>query len=766
MCSSKDSFAPLAQDGRTTDLSLQTPKQLISHYYKLVMLSLPNLMSTHTLHSYSGLLWTPLHRNASDFPHDHTSSLSPKRLGSLSFSSEKPGSTLRTWTTARGLTSSNLFSVHGDREHLFHSNLPMTTASCSVCRIALIAKALSTVPTTWTCHCERLTWWRHQILSSSTWGRSRPLSSGWCEAILGHHSEELAQVRATICQHRSLEDWSTGRANCAANMWSWVWLGNRWSSSDPRMPRATARYHDPYAWWPSASRMPTFSLTSFETALRTTTPNRAAGLDPVPAGLHHDHAPVIAKLNCSVLLKIHLWCAEPLQFKGGIMCLIHKKGSIETASNYRGILLLGSFAKRIHSIMRASLMTTLAPHRAEGQLGGFANQMVQFGFHSVISWTHVLEAQGLSTAVLYLDLTSAFHHLIREFVLGVTNEDDFLQIIADLHAAGHPIDAFQRGQQLIGALSSFGCDQRILSILQDIHSSGYMVHSIQIRSSPHKNRGLDRGPPSQTPYSMRPWRKSSQRSAAGLNRMRRSVLSCADLIFLHWQLFGQMMWRSHGPLKGPRNSYQQFANLSNISMEFSQPRLHHQLWPEQDQRCDQLPRESSACDAYSIPTSTTTRCWMWPLPRAYHMAPFQAYVQTSWLHLCGLAINWCGAEELYWTGPTGYSYHWEAHSLQSTSWSTFTPLSGPGGNQTLLWFGNLAHSHSAPDADLAHSSCEHAEESNAHWSDASPRECQDLGANWYFGCEGFACIGSPTICAQALHRGPWVPSASCSCWTL
>ena len=224
--------------------------------------------------------------------------------------------------------------------------------------------------------------------------------------------------------------------------------------------------------------MPTFSLTSFETALRTTTPNRAAGLDPVPAGLHHDHAPVIAKLNCSLLLKIHLWCAEPLQFKGGIMCLIHKKGSIETASNYRGILLLGSFAKRIHSIMRASLMTTLAPHRAEGQLGGFANQMVQFGFHSVISWTHVLEAQGLSTAVLYLDLTSAFHHLIREFVLGVTNEDDFLQIIADLHAAGHPIDAFQRGQQLIGALSSFGCNQRILSILQDIHSSGYMVHSL------------------------------------------------------------------------------------------------------------------------------------------------------------------------------------------------------------------------------------------------------------------------------------------------
>ena len=58
----------------------------------------------------------------------------------------------------------------------------------------------------------------------------------------------------------------------------------------------------------------------------------------------------------------------------------------------------------------------------------------------------------MSTAVLYLDLTSAFHHLIREFVLGISNEDDFIGIIAELQAAGHPVAAFERGQQLIGAL--------------------------------------------------------------------------------------------------------------------------------------------------------------------------------------------------------------------------------------------------------------------------------------------------------------------------
>ena len=120
------------------------------------------------------------------------------------------------------------------------------------------------------------------------------------------------------------------------------------------------------------------SLTSFETSLRTTTPNRATGLDLVPAGVHHDHAPFIARFFYSLLLKIHLWCTEPLQFKGGVMCLIHKKGSLTEACNYRGILLLASIAKRIHSLTRTTLMRSLEPHRAEGQLGGFSNQMVQF----------------------------------------------------------------------------------------------------------------------------------------------------------------------------------------------------------------------------------------------------------------------------------------------------------------------------------------------------------------------------------------------------
>ena len=219
------------------------------------------------------------------------------------------------------------------------------------------------------------------------------------------------------------------------------------------------------------------SLTVFETSLRSTNANRATGLDPIPSGLHHEHAPTISKLYYALLLKIYVWCAEPLSFKGGVMCLLHKKGSTAEIANYRGILLLGSIAKRIHGIMRQTLMTTLTPHRAEGQLGGFANQLVQFGFHSVTTWTHILETKGFSTAVVYIDLASAFHHLLRETVLGSAASADFEQILRKLSEAGHATEAWAHGQVLVGSLAQMGCDARILQLLRDIHQDTWLTLS-------------------------------------------------------------------------------------------------------------------------------------------------------------------------------------------------------------------------------------------------------------------------------------------------
>ena len=128
---------------------------------------------------------------------------------------------------------------------------------------------------------------------------------------------------------------------------------------------------------PSVSVLPT--LTDLEASLRKSQPERSTGLDPFPSGLYHACAPRLAKVYCALLLKMHLWATEPLQFKGGVMCLIPKKGDLNLAHNDRGILLLASIAKRIHGLLRHQLMTKLQPRRLSGQFGGFPGQMVQFG---------------------------------------------------------------------------------------------------------------------------------------------------------------------------------------------------------------------------------------------------------------------------------------------------------------------------------------------------------------------------------------------------
>ena len=170
------------------------------------------------------------------------------------------------------------------------------------------------------------------------------------------------------------------------------------------MPSKTRRLRD----------VPT--LTEFETSLRATQPNKATGLDPIPSGLFHQCAPQPAKFFYDFLLKIHAWAMEPLRFKGGVMCLIPKKGGLNLAKNHRGILLVASIAKRMHGLLRSQLMRKLQTKHLEGQIGGFPGQMVQFGSHSLQMLMQLFDNAKLCSAVLFIDLANAFHRLIREVV--------------------------------------------------------------------------------------------------------------------------------------------------------------------------------------------------------------------------------------------------------------------------------------------------------------------------------------------------------------
>jgi len=129
-----------------------------------------------------------------------------------------------------------------------------------------------------------------------------------------------------------------------------------------------------------------------------------------------------------LICKSFLAGIEPFPHKGGHLCALFKhKGSRDDASAYRGILLADSFAKVTHAWTRQRLLPTLQARRTMGQIGGLPSQQTLTGIQILKLHGSVSTAAQLSTCTLFLDLRSAFHHLLRELVFltseGLTSRD-------------------------------------------------------------------------------------------------------------------------------------------------------------------------------------------------------------------------------------------------------------------------------------------------------------------------------------------------------
>ena len=157
-------------------------------------------------------------------------------------------------------------------------------------------------------------------------------------------------------------------------------------------------------------------------------PHKAAGPDGVPSSLCRNGSVAIAPHLHSLICKSFLLGIEPFPHKGGHLCALFKhKGSRDDAAAYRGILLADSFAKITHAWTRQKLLPTLQARRTIGQLGGLPSQQTLTGIQILRLHGSVSKAAQLSTCTIFLDLRSAFHHLLRELVFltsdGLTERD-------------------------------------------------------------------------------------------------------------------------------------------------------------------------------------------------------------------------------------------------------------------------------------------------------------------------------------------------------
>ena len=235
------------------------------------------------------------------------------------------------------------------------------------------------------------------------------------------------------------------------------------------------------------------SVIQLEDAFRMTKAGKATGEDPLPSALFHNEAAGLAYLYHDLLLKEFIWQTEPLDCKGGPIAIIPKCLQPSTVKQYRGILLLGNMAKRTHAILRQQIMKFLAPARAPGQLGGFKGQQVCFGSQALRLFCRLADQRGVSSAVLFLDLASAFHHLVRELVTGVSSSANLEKLLIELQKAGNEGAKVKAAARLPGILADLGAPECLVRLVRDIHAETWC--SLPSGQYLHTHRGTRPGSP-------------------------------------------------------------------------------------------------------------------------------------------------------------------------------------------------------------------------------------------------------------------------------
>ena len=213
------------------------------------------------------------------------------------------------------------------------------------------------------------------------------------------------------------------------------------------------------------------TLNQVERALRNSQPRKAAGPDGLQPEVLCFAASSLAPPVWDLMTKIVLTQTEPLQWKNGTMIPIHKKGREDLASQYRGILLSATLGKRFHSLVRGQLMDTLTVYRSPGQLGGFAHGEVLFGSQSLRVAAHIASLSQKPSAVLFLDLRHAFHHVIRELIVGHSKANPFEVecILRHLHRDGVDIRGVLQWLRHPGVLERLGAPPHLAHLIDEIH---------------------------------------------------------------------------------------------------------------------------------------------------------------------------------------------------------------------------------------------------------------------------------------------------------
>ena len=217
------------------------------------------------------------------------------------------------------------------------------------------------------------------------------------------------------------------------------------------------------------------SILELEDEFRLTQGKRATGFDPMPSDIFRRNAPQLAGFFHPLLVKMMMWQMEPVSSKGGPLTMIPKRVHANHVAHFRGIMLLPAFAKRVHALIRKRIIMPFQRYRQPGQLGGTPHQQVAFGSQSLQAYGRIMDAFGYSSGAVFVDLSNAFHRLIRQMVSGVDIPEEAVAVIQTLVNQGLQREDLEAALEVPSVLADLGLPTSLVRMLQDIHHCTWFV---------------------------------------------------------------------------------------------------------------------------------------------------------------------------------------------------------------------------------------------------------------------------------------------------
>ena len=221
-----------------------------------------------------------------------------------------------------------------------------------------------------------------------------------------------------------------------------------------------------------------------EARLRRIKKGKAPGPDQIRSEVCAIATPEVAKLLFPILMKQTLYLEEPIQARGGVLIPAYKgKGHHSEIESYRSLLLSNHFGKSMRGVFRPKLQPFYTQSSSRLHFAAKPGGNVSHASHYLRSFHQIAKDQGWSSSSVFVDISSAFYRIIRQFAVTVrSSKEDLSRIFKVFDIPPEELDKLLHELNDKTALQAAKTPERLQQVIGDYMEATWFTvpHSEEI----------------------------------------------------------------------------------------------------------------------------------------------------------------------------------------------------------------------------------------------------------------------------------------------